>query len=200
MARFDWRDQPMNRKISATTRLIALLTCMALLHGCTTVQLNTTAPGSTLAIRGVGEKKELPRSENLSSKATGQYEFMAAPPQGEPVYGILPLKVNAGKIVMSILFFAPALFIAGFRDPYNFYEFDATTKGLRYRFNETDAWNTYVPSATETERAKAYFEGIARGCKVANVNGKEVMDCPPAAAPAATTAVTPAVAPATATK
>jgi hypothetical protein len=188
MAPIDRRDQPMNRKISTTTRLVALLTCVALLHGCTTVQLNTNAPGSTLAIRGASEKNALPRTEDLGSKVTGQYEFVATPPQGEPVYGILPLKINAGKIVLAALFFAPALVIFGFRDPYNVYEFDPAAKGLRYRYAETDEWRTYTPTASETERAKTYFEGIARGCKVVNVNGKEVMDCPPAAAPVAAAA------------
>ncbi len=183
----------MNRKTSKTTRVIALLTCVAMLHGCTTVQLNTTAPGSTLTIRGVGEKKELPRTEDLGSKVTGQYEFVATPPQGEPVYGILPLKINAGKIVLAALFFAPALVIFGFRDPYNVYEFDPTAKGLRYRYAETDEWRTYTPTASETERAKTYFEGIARGCKVILVNNKEAMDCPPAAtAPTAAAATTAA--------
>lgn len=180
----------MNRKISTTTRLVALLACVALLHGCTTVQLNTTVPGSTLAIRGVGDKKALPRTEDLSSKVTGQYEFVATPPQGEPVYGILPLKINPGKIVLAALFFAPALVIFGFRDPYNTYEFDPTAKGLRYRYAETDEWRTYTPTESETERAKTYFEGIARGCKVIMVNNKEAMDCPPAAATAATPAST----------
>jgi hypothetical protein len=175
----------MNRKISNATRLVALLTCVAMLQGCvSTAQFKTTVPGSTFAIRGASDAKELPRSEDLGSKATGQYEFMAAPPQGEPLYGILPLKVNGGKIVLSIMFFAPALFIGGFRDPYSLYEFDPAAKALRYKFTDADDWHTYIPTTSESERAKTYFEGIARGCKVTNVNGKEVMDCPPAATPA----------------
>lgn len=181
----------MNRNISIATRLVALLTCVAMLQGCiSTAQFKSTVPGSTLAIRGASDNKVLPRSEDLSSKATGQYEFMAAPPQGEPLYGILPLKVNAGKIVASIMFFAPALFIGGFRDPYGLYEFDPVAKALRYKLADTDDWYTYIPTTSESERARAYFDGIARGCKVTNVNGKEVMDCPPAA----TTAATPAAA------
>jgi len=144
----------MNRKISNATRLVAVLACAALLQGCvSTAQFKTSAPGSTLAIRGASEKKELPRAEDLGSKATGQYQFMATPPQGEPLYGILPLKVNGGKIVASIMFFAPALFIGG-----------------------------YIPTTSESDRAKVYFDALARGCTVSNVNGQETMNCPPTAA------------------
>lgn len=190
----------MNRKISNATRLVALLTCVAMLQGCiSTAQFKTTVPGSTLTIRGASDKKELPRAEDLGSKATGQYEFMAAAPQGEPLYGILPLKVNGGKIVASIMFFAPALFIGGFRDPYGLYEFDPAAKALRYKFADNDDWHTYIPTTSERDRAKNYFEGLARGCKVTNVNGREVMDCPPVATPAATAAA-PAATPAAATK
>lgn len=175
----------MNDKISNATRLVAILACAALLQGCvSTAQFKTNMPGSTLALRGGSDKKDLPRSEDLGSKATGQYQFMATPPQGEPLYGILPLKVNGGKIVASIMFFAPALFIGGFRDPYGFYEFDPTAKALRYKQAETDDWYTYIPTTSESERAKVYFEALARGCTVSNVNGQETMNCPPTAAPA----------------
>ena len=94
---------------------------IAALAGCSTVtRLEGTAPGTTLAIRG-SDRTELPRTENLSSKATGQYEFLATTPEGKKLYGLLPLKVNGGTMAMSILFFAPALFIGGFRDVFPFY-------------------------------------------------------------------------------
>jgi hypothetical protein len=157
----------MNRKISNTSRLVVLLSCAALLQACSsTAQFKSTAPGTTMSIRGASDKTEMPRSEDLSSKATTQYEFVATAPQSEPLYGILPLKVNAGKIVMSIMFFAPALFIGGFRDAYGFYEYDPASKSLRYKFNETDDWYTYVPTKSESDRAKNYFDSIAPECKV----------------------------------
>lgn len=175
----------MIRKISNTSRLVVVLCCAALLAACSsTAQFKSNAPGATMTIRGASEKTELPRSENLSSKATTQYEFMATTPRGEPLYGILPLKVNAGKIVMSILFFAPALFIGGFRDPYGFYEYDPEAKSLRYKFAEADDWYTYIPTKSESDRAKNYFEAIARGCKLVYTNGQSSLDCPPSAAPA----------------
>ena len=108
------------------TRLAVVIVCAAFLQGCAnTSRLSAATPNTTLAIKGF-DRKELPRNEELLSKATGQYEFMATAAQGEPIYGILPLRVSGGKMAASILFFAPALFIGGFRDPYGYYEFDPT--------------------------------------------------------------------------
>jgi hypothetical protein len=171
----------MSYKFSNAARFAAIITCATLLQACTTTaQLKAAAPGASMAIKGV-DRKELPRSEDLGSKATGQYEFMAIPAKGEPLYGILPLKVNGGKIVASIMFFAPALFIGGFRDPYTFYEVDADAKALRFRNKEEEDWYTYIPTKGESERAKNYFDALAAGCVKQTPSGP-VADCPPQAA------------------
>jgi hypothetical protein len=162
-------------------RFAALIACAALLQACTTTaQLKAAAPGASMAIKGI-DRKELPRSEDLGSKASGQYEFMAIPAQGEPLYGILPLKVNGGKIVASILFFAPALVIGGFRDAYAYYEIDANAKALRFRNKEEEDWYTYVPTKSESERAKAYFDALASGCVTQTPSGPAVTCTPPTA-------------------
>lgn len=173
----------MNLAFFHPARLAALLACVALLQGCmTTSQFTTATPGTTLTIRDASDQKALPRTEELSSKASGQYEFMAVPPQGQPLYGILPLKVNGGKIVASILFFAPAMFIGGFRDPYIFYEVDPAAQSLRYRFTEKEDWHTYMPTQEESDRAKSYFDALARGCTQIIVKGHPTLTCPPDAA------------------
>jgi hypothetical protein len=173
----------MSSRITSATKLVALITCAAFLQGCVNMaRLNATTPGTTMSIKGV-DRKELPRTEELGSKATGQYEFMAVPPQGEPLYGILPLKVNGGKIVASIMFFAPALFIGGFRDVYGYYEIDPVTKTLRYKNTEEEDWHSYLPTKGESERAKAYFEALANGC-VTNTPSGPVISCPPVTAAA----------------
>ncbi|MBX3619656.1 MAG: hypothetical protein KF891_06670 [Rhizobacter sp.] len=170
-------------KLSQAVRLAAVFTSVAMLQGCvTTSQFTAVTPGTTLSIRDASDEKALPRSEGLTSKATGQYEFMAVAPQGDPLYGILPLKVNGGKIVASIMFFAPALFIGGFRDPYAFYEVDPAARALRYRFTESEDWYTYVPTKAESQRAKTYFDALANGCTPTNIKGEIVMVCPTAAA------------------
>ncbi|CAN5453940.1 hypothetical protein BH11PSE11_BH11PSE11_02880 [soil metagenome] len=141
------------RRIIAASIVLMLTACS------TTSRLEGAAPGTTLAIKGI-ERIELPRTENLASKSTGNYEFMATAPDGKKVYGLLPLKVNGGTMAMSILFFAPALFIGGFRDVFPFYQVDPEKSAIRYKMNESDAWNDYVPLAAEAKRAQDYFDTL----------------------------------------
>jgi hypothetical protein len=136
---------------------IAAAGAMAVLSACSTMtSLDGATPGTKLAIKGVG-RTELPRSEDLKSKATGQYEFMATGPDGKKVYGLLPLKVNGGTMAASILLFAPALFIGGFRDTFPYYQVDTEQNVLRYKVKETDEWRVYRPVDVEINRAKAHF-------------------------------------------
>jgi hypothetical protein len=130
---------------------------LALLGGCAaTTHLEAVKPGTTLALHGVAQMN-LPQERDLASKATGQYEFMATAPSGQSMYGILPLHVNGGKIAGSILFFAPALFIGGFRDVLPFYQFDPDANELHYRSSQAEEWRLYKPLGVESERARTFF-------------------------------------------
>jgi hypothetical protein len=134
-------------------------TALAVLGGCAaTTHLEAVKPGTTLALHGVTQMT-LPQDRDLASKATGQYEFVATAPSGQSMYGILPLHVSGGKMAGSILFFAPALFIGGFRDVMPFYQFDPDANELRYRSSETEEWHLYKSPKVEAEaeRAKTFF-------------------------------------------
>ncbi|MEO8102817.1 MAG: hypothetical protein ABI790_09835 [Betaproteobacteria bacterium] len=145
---------------TGVARSIAVAFALAVLSGCSTVtRLEGASPGTTLAIRGIS-RTELPRSEDLSSKATGQYEFMATTADGKRLYGLLPLKVNGGTMTMSILFFAPALFIGGFRDVFPFYQVDPDKNVMRFKMNEADEWRQYQPLMLEKNRSKEYFDTL----------------------------------------
>ena len=145
---------------TAAARWIAVAIAFAVLSGCSTVtRLEGASAGTTLAIRGIA-RTELPRSEDLSSKATGQYEFMATTPDGKRLYGLLPLNVNGATMTMSIVFFAPALFIGGFRDVFPYYQVDAENNVMRFKKKEADEWRQYQPLAIEKNRAKAYFDSL----------------------------------------
>ena len=139
-------------------RLTAAITVTALV-GCSTVtRLEGSTPGTTLAIKGMS-RTDLPRTEDLASKATGQHEFMAATPDGKKLYGILPLHVNVPAIVLSILFFAPAL-LGGFRDTFPFYQVDPENGVIRYKDKEADQWKQYRPLEAEGARSKASFDAL----------------------------------------
>lgn len=146
--------------VTSSAKWAVVGSSIAFLAACSTVShLDASTKGTSLAIRGI-DRTELPRSEDLKSKATGQYEFMAITPEGKKVYGLLPLKVNGGTMAMSILFFAPALFIGGFRDAFPFYEIDPEKNVLRYKMKETDEWQQYHPLEVEAVRSKAYFDTV----------------------------------------
>ena len=142
---------------ATVARRIAVAFAITVLAGYSTVtRLEGASAGTTLAIRGI-TRTELPRTEDLSSKATGQYEFMATTPDGKKIYGLLPLNVNGSTMAMSILFFAPALFIGGFRDVFPFYQVDVENNVLRFKKKEADAWRQYQPLAVESDRSMEYF-------------------------------------------
>lgn len=63
-------------------------------------------------------------------------------------------------MAVSILFFAPALFIGGFRDVFPFYQVDPEKNVLRYKQNETDEWNQYQPLEPERMRSRDYFDTL----------------------------------------
>ena len=151
----------MNHVFSGT-RLLALLLLATLAAGCSKMtRFESPEAGSRLEILG-REGDELPRSVKLPSKATGQHEFRATAPGGEELFGILPLRVSGGKMATSIIFFAPALFIGGFRDVFPHYEIDPVEQVIRYRSNASEEWRVYVPNSAEIERAKASFAEAGR--------------------------------------
>lgn len=143
---------------TTAAKLMIGATAAALLAGCSTMsRLEGTEPGTKLAIKDVASS-DLPRDEDLASKATGQHIFMATGPDGKKMYGLLPLRVNGGTMAGSILLFAPALFIGGFRDVFPYYQVDPANNVLRYKLKSQDEWRQYQPLEAETRRAKAYFE------------------------------------------
>jgi hypothetical protein len=150
------------RHQGSLVRLPILALAIVLIQGCAAVtRFEAASPGTTLKVRGT-ERMELPREVSLDSKATGQHEFVATAPSGKALYGILPLSVNGGKMAVSILFFAPALFLGGFRDVFPFYQMDPDAGLLRYKSQEREDWRLYQPTAAESSRAKQFFEGAGK--------------------------------------
>lgn len=134
----------------------------ATLAGCSTVsRIDSPNPGTSMELRGYGQLS-LPAEVRLRSKATGQHLYRATSQDGKSLYGVLPLHVNGGTMAGSILFFAPALFIGGFRDAFPFYQVDPEHGQLRFKIKEGDEWRSHTPSMAESERARAYFNSVDR--------------------------------------
>lgn len=143
-------------------RMLFLALAVVLIQGCGSVtRFEAASPGTTLTLRG-GQRMDLPKEVELDSKATGQHEFVATAPSGKTLYGILPLSVNGGKMAASILFFAPALFIGGFRDVFPFYQMDPDAGVLRYKGEKSEDWRLYQPTSAESARAKQHFDAVGK--------------------------------------
>jgi hypothetical protein len=78
---------------------------------------------------------------------------------------VLSLRVSGGKMATSIIFFAPAWFIGGFRDVFPYCEIDPVHKVIRYRSSADDEWRVYVPNTAEIVRAKASFARAGRAAQ-----------------------------------
>lgn len=139
-------------------RVAVIATLFVLLQACSAVtRFESVKPDTVLVVHG-DNRNEVPRQLKLASKATRQYEFKATSPTGATMYGILPLSVNGGKMAASILLFAPALFIGGFRDVFPYYRFDPDAGVLHYKVKGNDEWRIYDPSIAESDRAKRHFD------------------------------------------
>jgi hypothetical protein len=136
--------------------LLVLLVALSLMGCAAVTRFESPSPGSTLEILGRAGSA-LPRQETLSSKATGQHEFKAATSDGAVMYGILPLRVSGGKMAVSILFFAPGLFLGGFRDVFPHYEIDPVARVIRYRSSSSEEWRVYTPTSAEMQRGEQAF-------------------------------------------
>ena len=148
-----------------------------LIQGCAAVtRFESQTPGTMLTVRGIG-RMELPQEARLDSKATGQHEFAATAPGGQTLYGVLPLRVNGGTMAVSILLFAPALFIGGFRDVFPYYQMDPEAGLLRYKVREVDDWRLYKPTDAESNRAKLYFDKVGTLCKSEGGQGQPPAEC-----------------------
>ncbi|HCJ30455.1 MAG TPA: hypothetical protein DHV63_14470 [Pseudomonas sp.] len=139
-------------------QLLALPLLAALLSACTaTTSLRSSDPSLTVTINDDAPLVlKSPVSKTYKATSFGQYRFRATQEGMDPMYGLIPLKLNGGYLAADILFFAPAAFY-NLREVYPFYEFDVAQGVVRYKKNESDQWTSYKPTAAEADRAQAYF-------------------------------------------
>ena len=137
------------------TLLIIVAMSLAACTAATTI--NSPAPGVVMKINQ-DEPASLDGdfSNTYSTTSFGNYRFKATAPEGDPMYGALPLKFNGGYLALDILFFAPAMFF-NLRGVFPYYEIDPVEGVIRYKQKPEDNWTTYRPTSAETDAARAYF-------------------------------------------
>jgi hypothetical protein len=136
--------------------ILVALVMAALSAGCTaTTSLTAAQGGTSLEIKETSQSN-LPRSETLGATTFGNYEFKAESPGFEPLYGVLPLRLNGTYMALDILFFCPALFF-NLREVFPHYELDLEKRVIRYKKEDSDPWVEYQPTADESARALKFF-------------------------------------------
>jgi len=112
-----------------------------------------------------------PVKEELSVRTFGSYHFVAEKKGGEPVYGVIPLYVNVGYIILDALFFAPIVLLNA-RSAYPFYEIDLEKKNIRYS-DDGQNWYNYAITSEEFDYSKIYYNNLnkeATASKESTVN------------------------------
>jgi len=97
----------------------------------------------------------MPIKEELSVRTFGSYHFVAQKNGADPLYGVIPLHVNAGYIVLDALFFAPLILINA-RGAYPFYEIDYEKAIVRYS-DDGQQWYDYKITSEESDFSKNYY-------------------------------------------
>lgn len=129
-----------------------------IISGCTAMtNIKSTQPGVTLKVTDKSYST-LPAKDEFGVTTFGNYEFVAKKDGHEPLYGVLPLKINGGYLALDILFFAPACFF-NLREVYPYYDIDVEKKMIRYS-TDNNIWYDLFVTQEETEQAKKYYEDL----------------------------------------
>lgn len=142
--------------MTAIRMIPALVLATVLSAGCTATTSLTAVQGGTSLEMKEAAQTTLPRSETLGVTTFGNYEFKAESAGFDPLYGVLPLRLNGSYMALDILFFCPALFF-NLREAFPHYQFDLDKRVVRYRKKESDPWVEHQPTSAESARAQSFF-------------------------------------------
>ena len=139
-----------------THRIVSVvMAAVFFVSGCSTLStISATQPGVSVRIN---EKAPAPApvKHEFSVRALGSDFFAAKKDGAEPLYGVVPLQVNIGYIILDALFLAP-LILWNARGAYPFYEIDYDRAIIRYS-EDGKTWGQYSILREEMEYAKSYY-------------------------------------------
>lgn len=144
--------------IRRTRTLSVFMAVVFFTFSCSTLStISSTQPDISIRIM---EKPfaPMPVKEELAVRTFGSYHFVAEKKGSEPLYGIIPLYVNAGYIILDALFFAP-LILLNARSAYPFYEIDYDKATIRYS-EDGKNWYDYKIISEESDYSKNYYNDL----------------------------------------
>jgi hypothetical protein len=144
--------------IRVSKLLSVVMAVVFFISGCSTLStISSTQPDISIRIM---EKPYAPTpvKEELSVRTFGSYYFVAEKKNADSLYGIIPLYVKVGNIILDALFFAP-LVLFNARGAYPFYEIDFEKAIIRYS-DDGQNWYDYKIIPEESNDSKIYYEGL----------------------------------------
>ena len=138
--------------------LSLLMAAVVLTSSCSTLStISSTQPD--VYIRIMDKPSALaPVKEELSVTTFGSYRFMAEKKGSDPLYGVIPLYVNVGYIILDALFFAPTVLFNA-RSAYSFYEIDYDKAIIRYS-DDGKHWYDYKIISEEIDHSRNYYNDL----------------------------------------
>ncbi len=142
---------------NVVSRTALIILALVLLTGCA-VRSNLSSPQADTRIElQLREFEMLPHSDLFAATSAGNFAFAAHAPSYDSMYGLIPLKINKGFLIMDLVFFPPAILL-NLRGMYAYYDFDLAQGMVRYRQSVRDPWQTYVPTTADAEVARHRLE------------------------------------------
>ena len=135
--------------------VIAVL-CLAVFYGCVSSRFTSKPEGAQIHIAKTDISGREPVEGRVPRTTFGKYPVKISKEGSETFYGILPLNVSAGVIILDALFFAPAAFF-NVQGPFPYYEFDLERNVIKYKSSSEDNWLEYNVPGPERERAKRFY-------------------------------------------
>lgn len=147
------------RRINIKLTSMVTLICF-FISGCTAMT-TISSKQSNVSLRIENQTfSSLPAKNEFPVTTFGPYVYLAEKEGYDPLYGILPLSVDIGSVILDSLLFAPALFF-NVRYVFPYYEIDIDKKLIRFSHDGRQWWESNV-SPEETEQAKAYFKEASK--------------------------------------
>lgn len=138
---------------------ITLALAVLLLQGCSTrAHFSAVQDGTEITIAKTAISGVMPLEGKVPRTTFGRYPVRVSKEGYAPLYLNLPLKVDAGVIVLDAIFFAPAAFF-NVQGSAAFYRFDLEGGTVSYKRDKDDDWVDYRATEDQKRAAKSYFGG-----------------------------------------
>jgi hypothetical protein len=137
-------------------KIVIAVLCLIVLYGCASSRFTSKPEGARIHIAKTDISGQAPVEGRVPRTTFGKYPVKISKEGSETFYGILPLNVSSGVILLDALFFAPAAFF-NVQGAFPYYEFDLERNVIKYKSSSDDNWLEYKVPGPERERAKRFY-------------------------------------------